>query len=43
MCITIDFDTLDTGNVTIRDRDTMAQESCNRNQIIEKFISKIKN
>jgi glycyl-tRNA synthetase len=43
MCITIDFDTLDTGNVTIRDRDTMAQESCNRNQIVEKFISKIKN
>lgn len=25
-CITIDFDTLDNGTVTIRDRDTMAQE-----------------
>ncbi|MBO4367993.1 MAG: glycine--tRNA ligase, partial [Clostridia bacterium] len=27
MCITIDFDTLETGKVTVRDRDTMQQES----------------
>lgn len=26
-CITIDFETLETGNVTVRDRDTMQQES----------------
>ena len=25
-CVTIDFDTLENGTVTIRDRDTMAQE-----------------
>ena len=25
-CITIDFDTLETGKVTVRDRDTMTQE-----------------
>ncbi|MEA5066851.1 MAG: His/Gly/Thr/Pro-type tRNA ligase C-terminal domain-containing protein, partial [Eubacteriales bacterium] len=25
-CITIDFDTLETGKVTVRDRDTMRQE-----------------
>ncbi|MEG0146778.1 MAG: His/Gly/Thr/Pro-type tRNA ligase C-terminal domain-containing protein, partial [Clostridia bacterium] len=25
-CITIDFDTLETNKVTVRDRDTMAQE-----------------
>ena len=26
MCITVDFDTLETGMVTVRDRDTMQQE-----------------
>ena len=26
LCVTIDFETLDDGAVTIRDRDTMAQE-----------------
>ena len=25
-CVTIDFDTLETGKVTVRDRDSMAQE-----------------
>ena len=25
-CVTIDFDTLETGKVTVRDRDTMQQE-----------------
>ena len=27
LCITIDFDTLEKGSVTIRNRDTMAQET----------------
>jgi len=26
LCVTIDFDTLETGNVTVRDRDTMKQD-----------------
>ncbi|MEK7460755.1 MAG: His/Gly/Thr/Pro-type tRNA ligase C-terminal domain-containing protein, partial [Patescibacteria group bacterium] len=26
-CVTVDFDTLEKGMVTVRDRDTMAQES----------------
>ena len=26
MCITVDFDTLETGVVTVRDRDTMEQD-----------------
>ena len=26
LCITVDFDTLETGKVTVRDRDTMQQE-----------------
>ena len=26
MCITVDFDTLETGKVTVRDRDSMQQE-----------------
>lgn len=36
-CITVDFDTLEKGEVTIRDRDTMQQEKVNINDI-KKYI-----
>lgn len=37
MCITVDYDTLEKGVVTVRDRDTMQQESVNVTQL-EKYI-----
>jgi len=33
-CITIDFDTLENGDVTVRDRDTMAQERIKIEELI---------
>ncbi len=39
MCITIDFDTLETGMVTVRDRDTMGQEHVAIDQL-ESYIAK---
>ena len=41
LCVTIDFDTLETGNVTVRDRDSMQQEVvaiANLKEYIEKKI-----
>lgn len=40
-CITIDFDTLEDGTVTIRDRDTMQQERMSVEQIIGYVTEKI--
>ncbi len=37
-CVTIDFDTLEKGNVTIRDRDTMEQESI-KLEDLEKYLA----
>lgn len=36
-CITVDFDSLEKGNVTVRDRDTMKQERININELGEYF------
>ncbi len=41
-CITIDFDTLEKNDVTIRDRDTMKQERINIDDLTQYFINKIK-
>ena len=41
-CITVDFDTLEDGQVTIRDRDTMEQIRININDIKEYINEKIK-
>ena len=38
-CITVDFDTLDDKCVTIRNRDTMAQERIQITSLIEYFQS----
>ena len=32
-CFTVDAGTLETGNVTVRHRDTLAQETVNKDQI----------
>jgi glycyl-tRNA synthetase len=37
ICITIDFDTLEDGTVTIRDRDTMNQERVKESELEETF------
>ena len=37
LCITIDFDTLEKGSVTIRNRDTMAQETIDINNVCSYF------
>ena len=37
MCITVDFDTLDKQLVTIRNRDTMKQESMEINLVADYF------
>ena len=39
LCITIDFDTLEKGTVTIRDRDTMKQEIIDESKIVDYFIN----
>jgi glycyl-tRNA synthetase len=41
-CITIDSDTLIDGTVTIRDRDSMAQERINKDNVVEYIKSKLK-
>jgi len=38
-CITIDFDSLENGNVTVRDRDTMKQESVKISELANCLIS----
>ena len=37
ICITIDFDTLEDGTVTVRDRDTMNQERVKESELEETF------
>lgn len=41
MCITIDFDTLEDGSVTVRDRDTMAQIRLPIDQLVEYVNNRI--
>ena len=41
-CITVDSDTLIDGTVTIRDRDSMAQERVNKDNIVECIKTKLK-
>ena len=38
-CVTIDFDTLEKGTVTVRDRDTMEQVTIPADQILE-YVNK---
>ena len=40
-CVTIDFDTLEDGTVTVRDRDTMAQERISIDSLVEYVREKI--
>ena len=40
-CITVDFDTLENGTVTLRDRDSMQQERIPTNQLIEILNTKL--
>ncbi len=40
-CVTIDFDTLENGDVTVRDRDTMKQEKIKEADLLEYFKLKI--
>ena len=40
-CLTVDFDTLDNGSVTVRDRDTMQQERINITDLEKFFKEKI--
>ena len=42
LCITVDFDTLDNGAVTVRDRDTMNQDTINQSTIVDYFINYFK-
>ena len=42
-CITVDFDTLENGEVTVRDRDTMKQERVKIESLSEFFNKKFKN
>ena len=42
LCITIDFDTLEMGTVTVRDRDTMKQEIIDLSKIVDYFINYFK-
>jgi len=41
-CITIDFDSLEKNDVTVRDRDTMEQERIQISELVEYFKEKIK-
>ena len=41
-CVTIDFDTLEDGTVTIRDRDTMEQIRISADKLVEYVEEKIK-
>ena len=42
LCITVDFDTLDKGTVTVRDRDTMKQDVIDQSKIVDYFINYFK-
>ena len=41
MCITVDFDTLETGVVTVRDRDTMEQDHVHVDELVAYIQKKI--
>jgi glycyl-tRNA synthetase len=41
-CVTIDFESLEDNSVTVRDRDTMAQERISINNLLDYFINKLK-
>lgn len=41
-CVTVDFETLEDGSVTVRDRDTMRQERVKESELVEYLNSKIK-
>ena len=41
-CVTIDFDTLENGTVTIRDRDSMEQIRIEIDKLVEYISSKVK-
>lgn len=41
-CVTVDFDTLESGEVTVRDRDTMQQEKIKITELVAYFTSKFK-
>ena len=41
MCVTVDFDTLETGIVTVRDRDTMQQERVSIDELVAYIQKKI--
>ncbi|HJN85177.1 MAG TPA: His/Gly/Thr/Pro-type tRNA ligase C-terminal domain-containing protein, partial [Patescibacteria group bacterium] len=40
-CVTVDFDTLEDGAVTVRDRDTMEQERIKIEELVKYFESKL--
>jgi len=40
-CVTVDFDSLEDGKVTVRDRDTMKQERVNKDELINYLKEKI--
>ncbi|MEN8252352.1 MAG: His/Gly/Thr/Pro-type tRNA ligase C-terminal domain-containing protein, partial [Patescibacteria group bacterium] len=40
-CVTVDFDTLETGEVTVRDRDTMEQEKVKLNELQNYLVEKL--
>jgi len=40
-CVTVDFDSLKDGKVTVRDRDTMKQERINKDDLLKYFKDKI--
>jgi glycyl-tRNA synthetase len=40
-CVTIDFDSLEKGDVTVRDRDTMKQERISINELNKYFSDKL--
>ena len=42
MCITVDFDTLETGVVTVRDRDTMEQDHVHVDELVASIQKKIR-
>ena len=41
MCVTVDFDTLETGVVTVRDRDTMEQDHVALDNLVQYLTKKI--
>ena len=41
LCVTVDFDTLETGKVTVRDRDTMKQDVVAIDELVKYIEEKI--